>query len=186
LNAAKIATAPYLSLRYARIGRIGEDGQLPSGWNAEHLSDIEVVDVNSPGQPWLTLALAFHQDSPSDYVGLCVGAYLPAPKGSTVALAGEVTLGERNNIEATFLIVREWERGGRLADQTTKPLKLDDAQQLGFVFHQVNGQERVIQPMFMIKRRTASAGTLSLTLKGLAFGVADDYPDWLQTKVGAE
>ena len=181
MNVARFARVPYLSLRYALIGRVGESGQLPHGWNGEHLSDIEVVDVNSPGEPWLTLDLGFRENMPGNYAGLCVGAYLEASKGSVVTLTGEVALAEHSNIEAAYMIIREWEPGGRLITQSTQPLAVSEGAQVAFVSHTVAGHERVMQPMFMIKRQSVAPGRLSLTLRGLAVGDAEDHPEWLQS-----
>ncbi len=97
---------PLVPLRHARIGRIGEAGQLPGGWRAEHMEDMRIHDVGSRGRPWITLQMGFGVDIPGQFAGLGIAAYLPAPKSARVAIAAEVTLGEWDNIGDVLLILR--------------------------------------------------------------------------------
>jgi hypothetical protein len=180
VNAANLNAVPYLSLRHARSGRIGDEGQLPPGWCGEQTTDVNVLDVSSSEEkPLLVVNFNFKGDVAGDYIGLSLGQYLPAAKDAVVVLAAEVTMTEWDNVEAAFVVVREWHDGGDFVRQSTRPLALGDAPQIGIVAHQVGGEARVTQPVLIAKRKSGAPGSLTLTFKGLAFGNLYDHPRWL-------
>ena len=177
---ASLSRAPYLSLRHARTGRIGDGGLLPPGWRGEHTAEVEVLDIGSDGgKPSVVVNFKFDGDIASDYVGLCVGQYLPAPKDTVVLLSAKVSLAGWDNVGAAFMIVREWREGGEFVRQSRRPLALGDAPQIGMVALEVGAEGRVAEPMLMVKRQSAAPGSLTVTLGGLAFGSLYDHPRWL-------
>ena len=168
---------PLVPLRHARAGRIGEAGQLPSGWRNEHLSNIEILDVGSRGLPWITLRLDFSSDLPGEYAGLGVAAYLPAPKTARIVLAAEVTLNELENLGEALLILRESTSDGGFVGQATHALqKVEDAQSVVISYGMTT--DGVSAPILMMKRGSARPGGMTLTLRGLAFGNHADHPLW--------
>lgn len=172
--------APYISLRHARAGRVGGEGCLPPGWGGELTSGVNVLDVNlAGGKPSIVVSLNFNADTAGEYAGLCVGQYLSAPKDAVVVLALVVVITKPVNVGAASMVVREWEEGGEFACQSTRPLALRDTPQIGIVAHQVRGEARVTQPALMLKRLPGAPGSLTITLRGLAFGNLYDHPRWL-------
>jgi hypothetical protein len=165
-------------LRHARIGRIGEAGQMPTGWRAEHLQDLEIIDVGSRGGPWITLRMAFGADIPGEFAGLGIGSYLPAPATAKLALAVDVTLGEWANVGEVLLILRESRMGGGLVGQAARSLQMIEDPQRMSLSHGMIAEGGVAEPVLMMKRETADAGWLILTLRGLAFGNIANHPDW--------
>jgi hypothetical protein len=169
---------PFVSFRHARIGRIGEAGQMPSGWRGEHLQDIEILDVGSRGRPWITFRVGFGADIPGQFAGLGLALYLPAPKAARIALGAEVMLGEWDNIGDLLLVVRQLKRGGGLMGQATHPLGIVKSPQSASLLHSMTAEGCVAEPVLMIRRETVGAGGLTMTLRGLAFGNVADYPAW--------
>jgi len=175
---------PLVSFRDARTGRIGEAGQMPSGWRSEHLEDIEVDDIGSQGRPWIRLRVGFGVDTPGQYAGVGLASYLPAPKASTIALAAEVTLGDRDNIAEVLLVIREYESGGGLLGQAAQSLNLVDGPQMVSVSYTMTTETSVAEPLLMIRRKTVGAVVLTVTVRGLAFGNTENYPYWRFSMVG--
>jgi hypothetical protein len=169
---------PLVPLRHARAGRIGEAGQMPSGWRSEHLDDIEIHDLGSRGLPWITFHIGFGADIPGEYAGLGMAAYLPAPKTATIVLAAQVTLGEWRNLDDVLLIVRESKSGGGLVGQATRSLERVEDPQSVVLSHSMIADGGVVEPILMMKRATPGSGGLTVTLRGLAFGNFADYPLW--------
>jgi hypothetical protein len=171
---------PFVALRHAKVGRLGMDGRLPHGWSGEHTTEVVVEDVNPAGErPTVTLSLKFSGSAQSDFVGICVGQYLPVPRDAVVVLASEISFERRQNVAAGFVLLREFEEGGEFVRQSTRPLKLVDEPQIGLVAHEVQGDNRVIQPVILVRRQSAADGELSVTLRGLAFGNLYDNPRWI-------
>jgi hypothetical protein len=175
---------PYVSFRHARIGRIGEAGQLPSGWRGEHLRDIEILDIGSRGPPWITLRVGFGADIPGHFAGLGLAAYLPAPKAARIGLTAEVSLGDGDNIGDVLLLVRELKDGGGLIGQATQSLAPNRRNQIGALTHGMTAEGCVAEPVVMIRRESAGPGGLTVTFRGLAFGNVGDYPRWRITTTG--
>ena len=169
---------PLVSLRHARIGRIGEAGKMPSGWRGEHLDDIEIQDVGSRGLPWITLRIGFGVDIPGDYAGIGIAGYLPAPRGARIVLASEVTLGESENLSDVLMILRELKSGGGLVGQATRSLERTEDPQPVLLSHSMIDEGSVAEPVLMMKRESLGPGGLTVTLRGLAFGNLEDYPLW--------
>ena len=175
---------PLVSFRHARIGRIGEAGQMPSGWRGEHLSDVEILDVGSRGRPWITLRVGFGGDIPGQFAGLGLAHYLPAPKVATVALSTELMFGAWENIGDVLLVVRELKRGGGLVGQAMKSLRLAKSTQSASLSHVMATQDGVAEPVLMIRRAASGPGGLTITFTGLAFGIVGDYPEWRFASAG--
>ena len=169
---------PLASLRHARVGRVGEAGQMPSGWRAEHLNDIEIHDIGARGLPWITLRIGFGVDIPGEYAGLGIASYLPAPKAATIALVAEVTLGDGENLGDVLMIVRELKGGGDLVGQATRSLQRVEDPQSVIISHNMLAEGNVAEPVLMMKRESPGPGGLTVTLRGLAFGNIADYPLW--------
>jgi hypothetical protein len=169
---------PFVSFRHARIGRIGEAGQMPGGWRAERLEDIEILDVGSRGRPWITPRIGSGADIPGQFAGLGLASYLPAPKAARVALAAEVTLGEWDDIADVLLIVRESKGGGGVLGQATRSLRIVKSPQSASMSHGMTTQGGVAEPVLMFRRETGGPGGPTVTFGGLAFGNVGDYPDW--------
>ncbi len=180
MNDPNLSHAPYLSLRHARTGRVGGEGCLPSGWRGEHTAEVKVMDVGSDaGKPSLAVSFKFNADVASEFIGLCLGPYLPVPRKAVVALAAHVTLAEWDNLAAALMIVREWREGGEFVGQSSRPLALREAPRIGLVAHQVGDETCLAEPVLMVKRRSAGPGGLTVTLVGVAFGNLYDHPRWL-------
>lgn len=174
---ASLKRAPYVSLRHARIGRIGAEGSLPPGWRGQHIGEVTVLDVNlSEARPSVVVNLKFAGDIGSAFVGLCVGPYLPVADDAVVVLEADVTLAGWDNIDAGFMIVREWREGGELMGQSRRPLALREGPQSAVVTHAGRGEGRLAEPVVTFRRREAAPGSLTVTLKGLAFGSPSDSP----------
>ncbi len=169
-----------MSLRHARVGRLGEGGLLPAGWKTENVAAFDIVDVNSPGTPWLIIHLTFEPNASVDYVGFSVGSFLPAPNGAALALAGEVTMSECDNIDSAYLIVREWRSGGDFVAQSSLRMEVAETPHHGVVHHRIDSHGRVAQPVFMIKRQVVAPGSATVRLRGLAFGIAEASSDWMR------
>jgi hypothetical protein len=169
---------PFVPLRHARIGRIGEAGQLPSGWRGEHLRGIEIEDIGTRGRPWITVRVGFGADIPGEFAGLGVASYLTASKSATIALAAEVTLDAWDNIGDVLLVLRQWKGGGGLVGQATQSLRLVASAQTTSLSYEMTAEGAVAEPVLMIRRETVGAGGLTMTFRGLAFGNVADYPHW--------
>ena len=174
---------PFVSYRHARTGRIGEAGQMPSGWRAEHLDAIEILDVGSRGSPWITLRLAFDA-GPTRFIGLGLASYLAAPRPAQVGLTAEITLEEWGNIGDLLLIIRELKIGGALVGQAMKSLRLAKTAQPASLTHRMTTPDGLAEPVVMIRPRQEGPGELTLTFRGLAFGKVEDYPHWRLASAG--
>ncbi len=169
---------PLVPLRHAKVGRIGEAGQLPSGWRGEHLNEIEIHDVGSRGSPWITLRIGFGVDIPGEYAGIGVATYLPAPKDARIVLSAEVTLGESENLGDVLMILREVQSGGGFVGQATRSLQMDEDPQSVLLTYSMTESGDLAEPVLMMKRRSIGPGGLTVTLRGLAFGNLADHPLW--------
>ena len=163
------AAAQYLPLRHARIGRVGESGMLPPGWRVEHLDGIRILDIGFRGQPWITLELQFAESMPGDYAGVGLGHYLPAPKGALVSLSAEITVAAAENIEAAFLVLREWRHGGVFVAQSIAAAPMDKPGQCA-ISRPMSDEDNLAEAVLLLRRRKHAAGKTMITLRGLAFG----------------
>ena len=166
--------APYLPLRHARIGRVGEAGLLPPGWRVEHLDSIRILDIGFRGLPWITLELHFAAAIDGDYAGVGIGHYLPAPKGAVVTLSSTVSLSALDNVQAAFLVLRDWRPGGEFVAQSivaTSPA----ASTALTVSRPMSDEGNIAEAVFLMKRHTHEAGRATVTLRGLAFGDLADH-----------
>jgi hypothetical protein len=169
---------PFVPLRHAQIGKVGESGQLPSGWRREHLETVEIHDVGSRERPWISMSLGFGAGDAGHFAGLGIAAHLPAPNAATIALAGEVTLDVWQNIGGAMLVLREARPGGDLVGQTLSSLRIHRDPQIISLSYDMTADDALIEPVLLIRRKTVDGGGLTLTLRGLAFGIVADYPRW--------
>ena len=169
-----VGATSYLPLRHARIGRVGEAGLLPPGWRVEHLDGIRVLDVGFLGLPWITLELHFAAGISGDYAGIVLGPYLPAPKDAVVTLSTAVSLSALENVQAAFLVLREWRSGGEFVTQSILAATPGDSS-VRALSRPMSDEGNIAEAVFLVKRHTHEAGRATVTLRGLAFGGLADH-----------
>ena len=169
-----VGATSYLPLRHARIGRVGEAGLLPPGWRVEHLDGIRVLDVGFRGLPWITLELHFAAGISGDYAGIGLGPYLPAPKDAVVTLSTAVSLSALENVQAAFLVLREWRSGGEFVTQSILAATPGDSS-VRALSRPMSDEGNIAEAVFLVKRHTHEAGRATVTLRGLAFGGLADH-----------
>ena len=147
---------------------------MPPGWRVEHLDGIRVLDVGFRGLPWITLELHFAAGISGDYAGIGLGPYLPAPKDAVVTLSTAVSLSALENVQAAFLVLREWRSGGEFVTQSILAATPGDSS-VRALSRPMSDEGNIAEAVFLVKRHTHEAGRATVTLRGLAFGGLADH-----------
>jgi len=132
----------------------------------------------------MTITFDFAADIPGQYAGFSLGDYLPAPPSARVAITGAYSFEGWSNVELAVVLLREWRPGGAMVGQSAQSISIDGAQQFRTVVHRFSDEGGLAQPVFLIKRQSPGPGSASVTLRGLAFGLVDEYPGWLEAATG--
>ena len=173
------AEPPPASLRHARTGTVGVDGQLPAGWLAESMSSVVVEDIDPP-ESSIVLEFQFEANMQSDYVSLVIGPFLRPRRKDIYVSRVEMAVTSAENIDAAYFVVREWIENGACVSQTARPIKLSDQFEVGIVGAVGDEQDRLLQPAISFRRKTPSAGRAHVILRRPVFASIYDYPGWLK------
>ena len=176
---SSLGSAPLVPLRHASVGKLGERGRLPTGWRAENLASLEILEIEFiEGKPGVTIRLELAA-APSLWRGLSLGPHLAAAKHGVVALTGRVSLQRWTGIDGATLSLREWRAGGEMVRQADWGIQLAGEPQVGSVALEIGDNERVVQPMLLFRTRRHQTGEVTVGLAGLAFGLLQENPYWL-------
>ena|SRR5690348_13160801 len=173
---AELLKPPQTSFRFVRKGIIGSDGELPNGWVGESASrlSVEEIDLSNTG-PSLTVRIDFGDELASDFVSLSVGPYTGAKRGDLYLLRVNCSIESSQNVEATFLIIREWTENGPFISQATRPL----ASGVSVVGFEAKGEKRVLQPVISLKRGSPAPGMATIKFRQVMFANLYDHSGWL-------
>lgn len=169
---AAVGSEHFVSFRHVKQGVVGRGGLLPPGWGGELLSELEVLDMQAGASPpSITIRARFEPQASAQYVSMTLGAYAPSEVGDLFLLRGVLSISESENVGQAFLLLREWEAGGRFQRQATRPVKISANNGPTSVAIEVREANRVLQPVitFMLSD-AARGGAVTLTVGGLAFG----------------
>lgn len=169
--ALTLAADQYVSLRHVKLGLVGSGGQLPPGWVSELLSEVEVTEIDHSGPvPTVSVRVAFTGEQEGNYVSLTLGPYAATNPGDIFLLRGSFTITEMDNIAQSFLLIREWESGGRFQRQATRPLRSPPIAPSAAIALEVREGNRVLQPVVTFQRANPGVGgSARLVISGLAF-----------------
>jgi hypothetical protein len=166
-----------MSFRHARQGVVGVDGQLPQGWVGESTSSIVVESVSAG--PLIQLDLRFAEGLTTDFVSLTIGPFLqPRPQGLYLSKV-ELRCLESQNVDAAFIIVREWIPNGSCVRQAVRQVRLQPTFEPCIVGMVAESADFLLQPVLTFKRASALAGKIQIAVRRPVLNNLYDYPAWI-------
>jgi hypothetical protein len=174
------ARPKYASLRYAKLGRIDENGQLPTGWGPEHLTDLEIVDIDlRPEMLGVSCSFKIDPALPGEFAGMALGEYAQIEQDEPFALSTQIELSDAVGISQVYLLIREWVNGGEYVGQATRIVELTPEPSTTLVVRAGRSPGHVVQPALALRRPQGAVAEGTITIRKLIFGSLYAHPEWL-------
>lgn len=174
------AKPKYVSLRYAKLGKLDEGGRLPAGWGLENLTDVEITDIDlRPQMLGITCTFKIDPALPGEFAGIALGDYASIEQDEPFALSTQIDLQSAEGISQVYLLIREWIGGGEYVGQATRIVELAPESSPTLVVRTGRSTGHVVQPALALRRPTGVPAWGTITIRKLMFGSLYEHPDWL-------